>query len=97
MGKENKSANICTEHLHRKDFDTYKVLQLPPGLFDNSVLTAQDNTHATEVADLRPTNDERINVETSSSKNAGHAGKNTRFVLHQAIEDVSGNRKENFQ
>lgn len=36
---------------------TYKIFQLSSRLFNNCILTTQDNTHATEIADLSPTYD----------------------------------------
>ena len=68
--------------------DTYQVLQLSPGLLYDAVLSAQDDAHATEVADLRPAHDERVDVEATSSKDPRDAREHTRLVLHEAVEDM---------
>ena len=45
----------------------YEILELSSGLFDDAVLAAENDTHATEVADLGAADDEGINVESSAS------------------------------
>ncbi len=67
---------------------THQVLELPARLFNHSVLAAQDDTHATEVADLGGAHDEGVNVESPRCQNTRHARKDTRLVLHETVEDV---------
>ena len=47
----------------------HQIFKLSPCLFDDPFLTANDDTHPAEITDLRPTYDQRVDVETSSSKN----------------------------
>ena len=69
---------------------THEVFELPPRLLDDAVLAAEDDAHATQVADLRAAHDERVDVEPAPGENSGHAREHTGFVLHEAVEDVSG-------
>jgi hypothetical protein len=68
--------------------ETNKVFQLPPGLFNHTILTTQDDAHTTQVANFRSTHDQRIDVETSASKNAGHARENSRFILNKTVQNM---------
>lgn len=38
----------------------YQILQLPPGLFDNSVLTPQDDTHPGKIPNLGLADNQRV-------------------------------------
>lgn len=53
---------------------THQVLKLSPCLLNNSILSTQNDTHATQVPDLGAANDQRVNVEATASENARHAG-----------------------
>jgi hypothetical protein len=64
----------------------YEVLQLPPCLLDDTVLTIEDDTHSAEVTDFRSADNQGVNVETSSSKDSRYTGEDTRFILDQAVE-----------
>ena len=79
---------INSEHF-TTDYDTDQIFKLPASLFNYTILSAQHDTHPTEVAYFRSTNDKRVDVETSSSKNSRNARKDTWFILHEAVEDVS--------
>ena len=43
--------------------NTYEIFELPSGLLDDAVLTAEDDAHSGKVSNLRPTHDEGLNVE----------------------------------
>jgi len=57
-------------------------------LFDDSVLTAEDDTHPTEVANLCPADDQRVNVEATACQNTRHPGQDTGLVLDETVENV---------
>jgi hypothetical protein len=46
--------------------ETYEILELSSGLFDDAVLSGEDDTHATEVANFSTAYDEGVDVEASS-------------------------------
>ena len=52
---------------------TYEVLELSPSLLNNTVLSTENHTHATEVADLGATHDKRVDVESATGENSGDA------------------------
>lgn len=67
---------------------THEILQLPSCLLNDTILSVKDDTHATQVADLRPAHHKRINIEPSSGQNPRHARQHTRLILHKAVQDV---------
>lgn len=68
---------------------TYEVFELSSGLFDNAVLTAEDDTHTTEVANLGPANHQRVNIEPASCENSRNTREDPGFILDETIENMS--------
>lgn len=68
---------------------THEILKLPPGLLDDAVLSAENDTHATEVLDLGGTDDEGVDVEATGGEDARDAGEDSRLVLDEAVESVT--------
>lgn len=68
--------------------DGHEVLKLPARLLHNTVLAAEHDAHATQVADLGRTHDEAVDVEAARSQRARDARENTRLVLHERVENV---------
>ena len=66
-----------------------QVLELPPRLFDDAVLAGEHDCHAGEVFDFGVADDEGVDVEAAGGEDTGDAREDTRFVLHQAVEDVA--------
>lgn len=62
---------------------------MPPCLLYNSILTTYNDGHATEVTDFGPAYHQRVDVKATPGEDARYAGQYTRFVLHQAVKDVS--------
>jgi hypothetical protein len=52
---------------------TYEVFELATRLFDNTILTADDDAHPTQVSNLGAAHDQRVNVEPSPGKNPRNA------------------------
>jgi hypothetical protein len=52
---------------------TYKVFKLSPSLFNNSILTAQNDTHATQVAYLGSADDQGVDIESPACENSRNA------------------------
>ena len=75
--------------MEREERRTYEILELSPGLLDDGVLPAEHDAHATEVAYLGAADDEGVDVEPSACEDARYAREDARFVLDEAIEDVS--------
>lgn len=73
--------------------DGDEVLELAAGLLDDAVLARQHDGHAREVVDLGVADDERVDVEAARGEDAGDAREHARFVLHEAVEDVSFRRR----
>lgn len=71
---------------------TDQVFELPPGLFDDAVLSPQDDAHSGQVFDFGGAYDERVNVEASSGQDARDARKDTGFVLDEAVESMASER-----
>lgn len=69
--------------------DRDQVLQLPTGLFDDAVLSPEDDRHPREILHLGVAHHERVDVEAPRREDAGDAGQHARFVLHQTVEDVA--------
>ncbi len=46
--------------------ETHQVFELPARLLDDAVLSAEDEAHAGEVADLGAAHDERVDVEPAA-------------------------------
>lgn len=57
--------HMCVRYGSRGD--THEILELSSGLFDDAILAAEYDTHATEVADLGAADDEGVDVEPSAS------------------------------
>lgn len=74
--------------------NTYEIFELSPCLFHDTVLPTQDDTHTREVTDFSSADDEGVDVDASSCKDTRHAREDTRFILHQTIEDVSVARRQ---
>lgn len=68
--------------------DRNQVLELAAGLLDNTLLALQDDGHARQVIDLGVADYETVDVEATSSQDAGNTREHTGLVLHQAVEDV---------
>lgn len=52
---------------------TYEIFELSASLLDDAVLTTDDDRHTTQVANFSATDNQRIDVEPSSSQDTGHA------------------------
>ena len=74
---------------------THEVFELPPRLLDDAVLAAEDDAHATQVADLRAAHDERVDVEPSAGQDPRDAREHSWLVLHETVQYVSGVRYSN--
>ncbi len=72
--------------------DGDEILELAAGLLDDAVLAGQHDGHAREVVDFGVADDERVDVEAARGEDAGDAREHARFVLHEAVEDVSFGR-----
>jgi hypothetical protein len=57
-------------------------------LLHDTVLAAEDNTHATQVPNFGLAYHQGVNVEPPASKDSRDAGEYTRLVLNEAIEDM---------
>lgn len=68
---------------------------MPSGLFYYAVLATEDDTHATQVANLGPADDQRVNVETSASEDARYARKDSGFILDETVQDMSRSKVMN--
>jgi len=68
---------------------THEILQLPPCLLHNAILSAYDDGHPTQVPDFSPAHHQRVDIEATPSKDTRYAGQHTRFVLYKAVKDVS--------
>lgn len=66
-----------------------EILELPPSLLHDAVLARQHDGHAGQVFHLGVADDEAVNVEAPRRQDAGDAGQDARFVLHEAVEDVA--------
>ena len=69
--------------------DTHQVFKLSPSLLYDRILSAQNDAHATQVPDLRAANDQGVDVEPASSKNARHAREHSGLVVHKTVEHMS--------
>jgi len=76
---------------------TYKIFELPPGLFDDGILTAENDAHPTEVANLCPTDDQRVNVEATACQDTRHPRQDTRLILHETVENMPKDDDESHQ
>ena len=68
----------------------YQVLELPARLLHDAVLSADDDGHSAEVADLGAADDERVDVEPAAGEDPGHAREDTGLVLDEAVEHMPG-------
>lgn len=89
LGEEQLTLDESSVGVVQDGPDGDKVLELPPGLLNNAVVTSQNNGHAGEVLDLGVAHNEGLNVEPASGNDTGQAGQDTGLVLDEAVEDVS--------
>jgi hypothetical protein len=69
--------------------ETNQVFQLTPCLFNNSILTSQDDTHSTQIANFSPAHDQRVDVKSASCKGTRNTRQDSRFILNKAIKNMS--------
>ena len=69
--------------------ETNQVLQLTPCLFNNSILTSQDDAHSTQIANFSPAHDQRVDVKSASCKGTRDTRQDSRFILNKAIKNMS--------
>lgn len=68
---------------------TNEILQLSPCLFDDAILTSQNDAHATQVINLSRADDEGIDIESSGGEDSRNAREHSGLVLDEAVERVA--------
>ncbi len=79
---------VRIERIGTRGSPTHQVLELPPGLFDDAVLTAEDDAHLREVADLCPAHNKGVDVEPASGEDARDAREDSWLVVHETVEHM---------
>jgi hypothetical protein len=74
----------------------YEVFELATRLFDDAVLTADDDAHPAQVSDLGAAHDQRVDVEPAPRENPRNARQHAGLVLHETVQHVPGLGGENF-